>query len=167
MTQKNSPQPVFDTLKNLNILFTAYEHEACATVEQCDLLEAAHGAPHFKNLFLQTRNSERFFLLVICSNKKFVTANVSKQIPTSRLSFSTPELLNHFLGVTPGAVTPLGLIHYLENKVEVLIDKDLLGKEQLCFHPCVNTGSVKLSGADFFDVFLPAVGKTPQFVEVL
>ena len=36
----------------------------------------------------------------------------------------------------------------------------------LAFHPCDNTMTVAMSGGDFFDVFLPAVGVAPTFVEI-
>jgi Ala-tRNA(Pro) deacylase len=52
------------------------------------------------------------------------------------------------LGLTPGSVSPFGLIHDAGGSVRVLIDQDLRGAERLIFHPNINTASVVVSWAD-------------------
>ena len=46
------------------------------------------------------------------------------------------------------------------------MDRALRDEARLIFHPCVNTASVAMSTRDFLEVFLPAVRKTPVFIEV-
>ena len=70
------------------------------------------------------------------------------------------------LGLIPGAVTPLGLIFDADDSVKLLMDRALRDEARLIFHPCVNTASVAMSTRDFLEVFLPAVRKTPVFIEV-
>ena len=45
-----------------------------------------------------------------------------------------------------------------ENKVRLLIEKDVLSEEYFGCHPCKNTGSMKIRMKDLTDVILPAVG---------
>ena len=45
-----------------------------------------------------------------------------------------------------------------ENKVQLLIDEDVLKGEKFGCHPCINTSSLRLSMKDLTDVILPAVG---------
>ena len=52
------------------------------------------------------------------------------------------------LGLTPGSVSPFGLIDDTDGSVRVLIDQDLRGAERLIFHPNINTASVVVSWAD-------------------
>ena len=52
------------------------------------------------------------------------------------------------LGLTPGSVSPFGLINDADGSVRVLIDKDLQGAERLIFHPNINTASVVVSWTD-------------------
>ena len=56
---------------------------------------------------------------------------------------------------------------------DILIGRDLLkdagallAETELAFHPCDNTQTLAMGAQDFFDVFLPAVGHAPRFVEI-
>jgi Ala-tRNA(Pro) deacylase len=53
------------------------------------------------------------------------------------------------LGVTPGSVSPFGLLNDDDGSVRVLIDEDLKGAPGLMFHPNINTATVVISWADF------------------
>ena len=66
----------------------------------------------------------------------------------SRMSFASAERLRKHLGLTPGAVTPLGVLNDKNAEVEVVIDQDLAGEMPLGVHPCENTATVFLSFAD-------------------
>ena len=68
------------------------------------------------------------------------------------------------LGVHPGSVTVLALRNDTENRVSLLVDKDLLDAPYLCCHPCRNTSSLRLKTEDVFHRFLPAVRHTPTVV---
>jgi Ala-tRNA(Pro) deacylase len=47
-----------------------------------------------------------------------------------------------YLGVTPGSVTPFGLINDREKSVHVFIDENLKHATRISFHPCINTASI-------------------------
>jgi Ala-tRNA(Pro) deacylase len=51
--------------------------------------------------------------------------------------------------VTPGSVSPLGLIYDREAAVQVIVDSDLRTAEHLIFHPNDNTASLTISAGDF------------------
>lgn len=54
-----------------------------------------------------------------------------------------------FLKLTPGSVTPLGLLNDTEHKVKFFLDKDFLEKPELIgIHPNENTATVWLKTAD-------------------
>ncbi|MHA2180231.1 MAG: YbaK/EbsC family protein, partial [Promethearchaeota archaeon] len=53
------------------------------------------------------------------------------------------------LGITPGAVSPLGLINDKENKVIFLIDEQIWNAEEVCCHPNINTETLQIPGTDF------------------
>ena len=79
--------------------------------------------------------------------------------------FAPDELLPEMLGLRAGAVSPLGLVHDPEKKVTLVIDRALRGYEYLGFHPCENTATVVLRGEDFFNGFLPKLGRVPVELE--
>ena len=85
---------------------------------------------------------------------------------TIRRSFGTPEDMRRLLHISPGAVSPMGLMFESARDVRLIMDRALLSASQLGCHPCVNTASIRLSMRDFLDIYLPAVHHVPTFVDV-
>lgn len=54
---------------------------------------------------------------------------VSKQIGSARLSFGPEEYMEKFLDITPGSVSVLGLMNDHDNRVQLLMDRDILKGE--------------------------------------
>ncbi|MEL7609177.1 MAG: prolyl-tRNA synthetase associated domain-containing protein [Bacillota bacterium] len=142
--------PVYEALKALNIPYERIEHEDARTMEDLTAVDERAGVVHCKNLFLCDRQRANFYLLLLGANKKFRTAEVSKQLGVARLSFAEPEYLLERLGLLPGAVTPMGLINDPERLVTVLVDEDLEKEEAVLVHPNVSTASIRLSVKDLF-----------------
>jgi Ala-tRNA(Pro) deacylase len=90
---------------------------------------------------------------------------VADQIGDGKLSFGSPDRLMKHLGVTPGSVSPFGLIHDAAHEVRVAIDLDLKSADKISFHPNINTATVVLSAADF-QRFLDNCGNPVQYVSV-
>ena len=70
-----------------------------------------------------------------------------------------------YLGVTPGSVSPFGLINDAEHQVRVYLDRDLKSATRISFHPNINTATWVLSFADF-ERFLSTVGNPVRYVDV-
>ena len=163
---KSDPQTVYDALNRLTISFQYLSHDPVFTMDDCKALSLKLNAPFCKNLFLQNRQGTEFFLLLIREDKRFRTAEVSKKIDRARLSFGNDEKLFEYLGLAPGAISPMGLLHDKDHMVNLLIDRDLLKEKELCFHACVNTGSLAMSVSDFLNKFLSYTGHTPMLIEI-
>lgn len=154
----------YDLLEQLEIPFIRVDHEVTATIESCKDVETKLEIEICKNLFLCNAQKTKFYLLMISGDKKFRTADVSKQISSPRLSFADESYLEEFLDLTPGSVSILGLMNDVTNKVQLLIDQDLIKLEYLGCHPCMNTSSLKLRTSDILEKFLPYVHHEPIFV---
>ena len=61
----------------------------------------------------------------------------------------------------------MGLMNDRENRVKLLIDRQILEEPYLGCHPCVNTSSIKLKMQEVLDIFLPSVRHSYQAVEIL
>jgi len=146
--------------------YTRIEHPLAHTMEDCEAIGADLGARHFKNLFLTNRQGTDFYLLLIAADKKFRTAEVSKQLGVSRLSFGTDEQLMDKLGLLSGSVTPMALAHARARDVSVVIDRDVLGMGLVCVHPCVSTASLALRWADVF-AFIQSCGNRVEVVDIV
>ena len=90
---------------------------------------------------------------------------VSDQVGDGKLSFASPERLMKYLGVTPGSVSPFGLIHDTGQHVRVYLDRELKESGRISFHPNINTATLVLSFDDFAR-FLAASGHQVRYIDV-
>ena len=148
---------VYDFLDKLGVDYQRIDHPAATTMEICAQLDAVLGAHICKNLLLCNRQCTKFYLLILPGDKVFKTKELSKQIGSSRLSFATGEHMEALLDITPGSLSLLGLMNDKENKVQLLIDEELLAAQTVGVHPCVNTSSLMLKMQDLLNVILPAM----------
>ena len=155
---------VYDLLESLEIQYQRIDHEAAMTMEACAAVDEVLDATICKNLLLCNRQATHFYLLMIPGNKQFKTSELSHQIGSSRLSFASAEYMERFLDITPGSVSVLGLMNDRENRVQLLIDADVLKGEFFGCHPCINTTSLRMRTADLMEKILPAVGHAAKIV---
>ncbi|MCR4955206.1 MAG: prolyl-tRNA synthetase associated domain-containing protein [Lachnospiraceae bacterium] len=155
----------YDLLDRLGIEYERVDHEAAFTMEACEAIdEILKPATICKNLFLCNAQKTKFYLLIIREDKKFKTKEISHQINSARLSFAPEEYMEEFLDITPGSVSVLGLMNDKENKVQLLVDKDVIKAELFGCHPCVNTSSLRLRTKDVFTTFVNEVNH--NYIEV-
>ncbi len=155
---------VYDLLDRLDVVYSRVDHAPADTMEVCAGIEKTLGAPICKNLLLCNRQATDFYLLLMPGEKNFRTSVLSKEIGTSRLSFASAEYMERFLNITPGSVSVLGLMNDKENRVQLLIDEDVLEKDWFGCHPCINTSSLRISTGDLMEKILPAVHHAPRMV---
>ena len=154
-------------LDSLGVEYQRIDHEAAMTMEACAAIDEALGATICKNLMLCNRQCTVFYLLLTPGEKVFKTSELSKKIGSSRLSFAKGEYMEEFLDITPGSLSILGLMNDKENRVDLLIDEDVLKGEYIGMHPCINTSSLKLKTADLVEKVIPAMGHAPTIVTLV
>ena len=158
---------VYDLLDSLHVPYKRADHDALPTIEACHEVNRLLEIDICKNLFLCNAQKTAFYLLMMPGTKKFKTAALSKQIGSSRLSFAGAEYMEQLLDITPGSVSVLGLMNDHENRVRLLIDRDVLENHQyLGCHPCINTSSLKIRTQDLLDVILPAIHRPYTLVDL-
>ena len=152
-------------LNELAIPFTRHEHPPVATVDEASAHWGGIDATHCKNLFLRNQKGDRHYLVVLTHSKKADLKAVAEQIGDGKLSFGSPERLMTHLGLTPGSVSPFGLINDREHRVRVILDRDLAAATRLAFHPNINTVTYAIAATDFAR-FLDACGNAVVQVRV-
>ena len=141
-------EQVYEKLKELKIPFEITDHAAVYTIDEMAALMSQKDIKNVaKNLFLRDAAGKRHFLVVLREDKKADLNAIRAQIGSSHLSFASHERLMQYLGLTKGAVTPLGILNDENHEVEILFDADLVNRPRLGFHPCENTATVWLSFA--------------------
>lgn len=157
---------VYDFLDRLGIEYERTDHEPADTMEACNKIDAVLGTLICKNLFLCNRQKTDFYLLIMPGNKPFKTKDITAPLGCSRLSFASPEYMEKFLDITPGAVSVMGLMNDTENNVRLVVDRAVFDDETFGCHPCVNTSSLKLKTKDITEKYLPAVHHEPTVIEL-
>ncbi len=152
-------------LHELGITYTRHEHPPVATVESAQPHWAGIDATHCKNLFLRNQKGDRHYLVIVEHSKKADLRKVADQIGDGKLSFGSPDRLMKHLGLTPGSVSPFGLINDRHHAVRVALDRDLRSAGRLSFHPNINTVTFTITAADF-SRFLEACGNSVRYVSV-
>jgi Ala-tRNA(Pro) deacylase len=140
---------VYATLDGLGITYETYAHPPIFTSAEAAEHWAGIDGAKIKNLFLRNKRGDRHYLVILELSKRADLREIVKIVGDDRLSFGSPERLMAQLGITPGSVSPFGLIHDRSGAVRVIIDADLRSAGRLIFHPNVNTASVAIGAADF------------------
>jgi len=156
---------VYAKLAELGIDYTRHEHPPVATVEEAEEHWAGIDATHCKNLFLRNQKGNRHYLVIVVHSRKADLRAIADQIGDGKLSFASAERLMKHLGLTPGSVSPFGLINDRDRAVRVVLDRDLKSATRLSFHPNINTVTLTIATADFVR-FLESCGTTVQYVTV-
>jgi len=142
-----APQ-VYAALDALGIRYERHEHPPVFTAQDASKFWDPLPGTQCKNLFLRNKKGDRHYLVVLEISKRADLKDLVKVVGDDRLSFGSPDRLMAKLGLTPGSVSPFGLINDAEGSVRVIVDADLRGKERLIFHPNINTASVIVSWTD-------------------
>jgi Ala-tRNA(Pro) deacylase len=157
-------QRVHTRLAELAIPFDRYEHPAIATAEAGEVHWQGIDATHCKNLFLRNQKGTRHYLVIVAHTRRADLRAVADQIGDGKLSFASPDRLMKYLGVTPGSVSPFGLIHDTDQHVRVYLDRELLATPRISFHPNINTSTLVLQFADF-ERFLKSTGNIVRTID--
>ena len=158
-------RPVYEALTALGITYDTYEHPPVFTSEDVEAHWRGIPATPVKNLFLRNKKGNREYLVILGVEKRVDLQQLVRTIGDDRLSFGSAQRLMQTLGLTPGSVSPFGLIHEGSRNVQVIIDMDLRQAERLIFHPNINTASVTISFADL-EKFLATRGNSVRYLPI-
>ena len=177
MIENNKIKEVLDFLELHNISYKLHPHPPLPTIELALEYWKDIDSVHCKNLFFRNHKGNRHYLVVFECHKELAIHALEHQLKQGKLSFASAERMERCLGLLPGSVSPLGLIHdpYTEeltkehfpngHRVKLFLDSDLKTAERVSFHPCDNTGSVVLSNEGFMR-FLEIWGGEVEWIDV-
>ncbi len=149
----------YELLDDLGLTYWRCDHpDANAnTMADCLEIDSILEAVVCKNLFLCNRQHTQFYLLMMPGDKVFKTKELSGQLGCARLSFAEAEYMEEYLDITPGSVSVLGLMNDTDNRVQLIVDEEVMQGEFVGCHPCINTSSLKLYTKDVFGPLLKAM----------
>ena len=150
-------------LDGLGFSHQTISHPPMRTVE--DSKKHRDGVPggYSKNLFLRNKKG-KMWLVTLQEDRRVDLRKLGELVGAGRVSFASPERLMKYLGVIPGAVTPLAVINDLSNAVNVVLDTSLLDQTPLHFHPCDNSMTTTIDRTTLMG-YLSASGHDPLLVD--
>jgi len=156
---------LYELLEKLNITFDYYEHPPVPTVEEASRYWKDIEATHCKNIFFRNHKGNRHYLVILDYRHTLAIRDLEQRLKQGKLTFASPERMMKYLGVTPGSVTPLGLIHDENHHVHLFLDDNLRHSKTISFHPCINTASIVIKYDDFIK-FLKYNGNSWEYVKL-
>ena len=147
-SEPTTPDQLLVILDQLDIAHTTIKHPPMFTVAESKKLRITPTRGSYtKNLFL--RNKKGSMWLVTCSeDRRLDLPSLADRLQAGRLSFGSADRLMKYLGVTPGAVSPLALINDSIESVSFVIEEELLREPMIHLHPLINTQTTRIATRD-------------------
>lgn len=156
---------LYELFNRLDITFDYYEHPAVPTVEEASKYWKDIEATHCKNIFFRNHKGNRHYLVILEYRHSLAIRDLEQRLKQGKLTFASHERMMKYLGLTPGSVSPLGLIHDEQRHVHLFLDDNLQHSKTISFHPCINTASIVIKYADFLR-FLEHIGNSWEYVKL-
>lgn len=156
---------VLDYLNNKGIEYSWYTHQEAPTIEIARTQWRNDGSKHCKNLFFRNHKGNRHYLVVLDCEQDLDIHDLEHRLHQGKLSFASPQRMERYLGLTPGSVSPFGLINDEESHVHLFLDANLKKYDSLSFHPNDNHATVVISQNEFMR-YLTEVGNSYEFIEL-
>ncbi len=162
MTPLRGPAELYTLLDNLQIPYDYIEHPPVPTVEEAMKYWGGIDSGHCKNIFFRNHKGDRHYLVILHHASKLNIRELEQKLRQGKLSFASDRRLMQYLGLTPGSVSPFGLINDHTSHVHLFIERVLLGYDRLSFHPNTNTASLIIPREGLFR-FLEHTGNTFEY----
>jgi len=159
-----TPEALLAQLEVLGLCTKNHHHPPVFTVEESKRLRGKLPGAHCKSLFVKDK-ADRVWLVVALEDRPVDLKRLRRQLGAKKtLSFGSPELLMELLGVTPGSVTPFGVVNDRDRRVQVVLEKRMMELDPLNYHPLTNSQTTSISPADLL-AFLRSTGHEPQLLD--
>lgn len=161
-TPPMAPPTLLATLADLGIETTTVRHPPVYTVEEARAIRGQIPGAHTKNLFVRDKKGV-MWLIVALENQLVDLRAVAQMLGHKSFSFGSSQRLMHYLGLTPGSVTPFGVVNDRGGHVSVALDEGLRRYDTWNFHPLVNSMTTSVSSAEMLR-FFEAVDHAPRWI---
>jgi Ala-tRNA(Pro) deacylase len=156
---------LYKILDDLDIEYSYREHPPVATIEEAKKYWKNLDSGRCKNIFLRNHKGNRHYLVILEHTRNLVMKDLEQRLKQGKLSFASEKRLNKYLGLSPGSVSPFGIINDSEHRVHLFIDEKLKGFENLSFHPNINTASLVIKKTDLVR-FIEFHGNSYEFIRL-
>ncbi len=140
-------EEIYAFLEKSSIEFEAVEHKAVFNMDELGTIELPHPEWEAKNLFVRDDKKRNYYLITVKGAKRVDLKDFRRKHGLRALSFASADDLLEIMKLTPGSVTPLGLLNDSERRVKFYLDAEFEGG-MMGVHPNDNTATVYMKAAD-------------------
>ena len=137
-------------LDNKKINYRIFNHPPLHSVKDSINMRGTIEGAHTKNLFLKNKRDD-FFLFSCLENTMIDLKLLKKNLNLGNISFAKTNYLKKILNLSPGSVSPFGLLNDINNNVSFFLDKKLTNYEIINFHPLENTSTISINLNNFLN----------------
>jgi len=159
----STPEELLLLLDRTGLPYEIVEHDPVYTIADALAATPAIGGTKTKNVFLRDAKGTRHFLVIVPHDVRLDLAALAQTLGATKLSMGSPDRLQRFLGVSPGAVSVFALVNDRERAVELVFDERVWRADKVQAHPLRNTATVAI-GRPALATFLAATGHAPRVV---
>ena len=142
---------IYNLLNSKNIEYELDNHKAVYNMEELNDVKLLYPELDAKNLFLRDDKKRNYYLVTVKGDKKVDLKEFRNKNNTRPLSFASDNDLLNILGLTPGSVTPFGLLNDNDNKVIFYLDSFFKDKK-IGVHPNDNRATVWIKSNDLVNI---------------
>ena len=159
-------QEIYEYLTDRGISYEITEHQAVYNMEELSQIDMPYPEADAKNIFVRDDKKNNYYLITVKGHKRVDLKQFRKTHHTRPLSFASEDDLMRIMQLSPGSVTPLGILNDTERKVNVSIDQDFQNPPYLIgIHPNDNTATIWINTDDLVNII--SEHKNPvQFIQI-
>ncbi|HCD81809.1 MAG TPA: prolyl-tRNA editing protein [Ruminococcaceae bacterium] len=141
----------YEFLNKSGVNYEITEHKAVFNMEELGEVKLPYPEFDAKNLFVRDDKKQNYYLITVKGDKRVNLKEFRKKYGLRNLSFASAEELMKIMGLTPGSVTPLGLLNDEGHIVKFYLDSEFNGT-LIGVHPNDNTATVWLKSEDLIRI---------------
>lgn len=138
-------------LTEQHIPYEVTKHKAVFHMGELDPAKLPYPEWLAKNLLIRDDKKRNYFLITVKGEKRVDLKTFRREHGLRPLCFASAADLQAILGLTPGSVTPLGILNDREHRVHFLMDEEFTG-HKIGIHPNDNTATVWLQADDLLEL---------------
>lgn len=146
-------EEIYGFLESRNIGYEISNHGKVYNMGDMSVLDMPYPEAIAKNIFVCDDKKQNYYLITVKGNKRVNLKAFRKTHSTRHLHFASEQELFEILKLTPGSVSPLGILNDAERKVHYYLDKEFLtGNSIIGVHPNDNSATVWLKAQDLLGI---------------
>ena len=145
-------EEIYKYLNDRKINYEITNHQAVYNMDELDDVDLPYKEFDAKNLFVRDDKKNNYYLITVKGDKRVDLKEFRKEYHTRSLSFAKEEELLSILNLTPGSVSPLGLLNDKEKKTIFFLDNYFEDNSLIGIHPNDNTATIWLKAKDLITI---------------